>query len=228
MRAVAKDFNFLPERILQARRKRKQGIMGLVAGLLFFAVLGGAVWFPFKVARAYQSDLDSVRREISRLEPAKSFYEEKEALLKDLSVKELAIKDIEGRQQKITDILKKIDSILPRGCYVSFLSVKAREEMNIKVVTNDPVDTARILVGLRKLEMFKKVDLSALPEVPFTAGPREIEFNLVFTGASEDTEKDKDKEKNTKSVSSEAGKKVDSAAGKTQKLEEAKPATNNR
>ncbi|MFZ5652490.1 MAG: PilN domain-containing protein [Bacillota bacterium] len=226
MRAVAKDFNFLPERILQARRKRKQGIVGVVAGLLFIAVLGGAVWLPFKVARACQSDLDSVRREISRLEPAKSFYEEKEALLKDLSVKELAIKDIEGRQQKITYILKKIDSILPRGCYVSFLSVKAREEMNIKVVTNDPVDTARILVGLRKLEMFKKVELSALPGVPFTAGPREIEFNLVFIGASENT--DKEKEKNTKSVSSEAGKKVDNAAGKTQKLEEAKPATNNR
>lgn len=205
MRAMVKDFNFLPERILQSRRKRKQGVLGFVAGLLFLAVLGGAVWLPFKVARAYQSDIDSVRREISRLEPAKSFFEEKEALKKELSVKELAIKDIEGKQQKITDMLKKIDSILPRGCYVSFLSVKAGEEMNIRVVTNDPVDTARILVGLRKLEMFKKVELSELPGVPVTDGPGEIEFNLVFI------------------------EKVDSAAGKIQKiLEEAKPATNNR
>ncbi|MFZ5646936.1 MAG: PilN domain-containing protein [Bacillota bacterium] len=226
MRTAAKDFNFLPERILLARQKRKQNFIGLVSGLLFLAVLGGAVWFPFKVARGYQSSLDSVRREISLLDPAKPFFEEKEALQKDLSKKELAIKDIEGKQQKITDIIRKIDSILPRGCYVSFLSVKAREEMSIKVVTNDPVDTARILVGLRKLEMFKKVELAAVPDVPFTAGPREVEFNLVFIGASEN--KDKEKEKNPKGESSEAGKKVDNTAGKTQKLEEARPATNNR
>jgi len=214
-----KDINFLPERILRARRKKRLSVIYGAAGLLLLTMLGGALWLPVKIAHGYQSSLQEVKLEINKLEPARPYFEEKEKLLKEASKKELAVKDIEGKQQKITDILKKINSILPRGCFVTVMGVRAKEEMIIRVMTNDPVETARILVGLRNLGLFKKVELSDVSEVPFTTGPRDIEFRLVFIGAVE-KEKDKDKEKGSKDAGTEAGKKGDDTAGKIQKLQE--------
>ncbi|KJR96140.1 MAG: hypothetical protein VR68_15600 [Peptococcaceae bacterium BRH_c4a] len=213
-----KDINFLPERILLTRRKRRLSVIYGAAGLLLSAMLGGALWLPVKIAHGYQSSLQGVKLEINKLEPARPYFEEKERLLKEASKKELAIKDIEGRQQKITDILKKINSILPRGCFVTVMGVRAKEEMIIRVMTNDPVETARILVGLRNLGLFKKVELADVTEVPFSTGLREIEFKLVFIGAIEN--KEKDKEKGGKDAGTEAGKKGDNTAGKIQKLQE--------
>ena len=216
MKKGLKDINFLPERIILARRKRRLSVVYCVTGLFVLSILGGALWVPVKIAHGYQSKLQAVSQEIKKLEPARAYYEEKEKLFKDLSNKELALKDIEGQQQKITDIMKKVNSILPRGCFVTLMGVRAKEEMVIKIVTDDPVETARVLVGLRNLGLFKKVELANMSEVPFATGPREIEFKLVFIGAIEN----KDKENGSKNAETEAGKKGDNTVGKVQKLQE--------
>lgn len=185
---INKDINFLPERVTGARERRRKSVLRGLTGLLFFAALGWAILLPSRVACDYKNELVSVNREISKLEPARPVYEKKQKLLKDLKRKESAVKDIEARQLKVIDILRQINSILPRDCYVTYLAVKDKKDFIIEVVTGNPVETARVLVGLRKLGLFEKVELAGVGDVPLGEEPRPVKFELKFAGAGDEKE----------------------------------------
>lgn len=184
MKTKVKDINFLPQRIIRARQKRKNIFLYSMLTVLIVVFMGGAVWLPFQVAGVYRDKLIDINREISDLDSAKRYYQEMVNLQQELTEKELALEEIESKQQKITDILKQINSILPKNCFVASLAIKAKEEFNITVVTNNPVETARVLVGLRKMGLFEKVELAGVGDVPFTEGLYPVEFKLKFIGAS--------------------------------------------
>ncbi|WP_066638198.1 PilN domain-containing protein [Desulfolucanica intricata] len=186
MSAMIKDINFLPERIILARKKRRNCFLYAAAAFLALVVIGGAVCLPFLVVRDYQSRLAGVNQMLGELEPAKPYYEEKVALQQELHKKEMALQDIGEKHLNITQMLKYINEILPGDCYVSALSVKAGEEFNIQVVTNSPIETARVLVGLRQMEVFEEVSLSGVGDVPFAAGPQPVDFKLKFVGVKAD------------------------------------------
>jgi len=178
-----KDINFLPERIVRLRRKKQQRKIASVVGAISFVIIVAAIWFPFYLASAYQDKIDEVDKEIKKLEPARPYFEEKQALEKDLIKKELVLQDIKGKQQKITEALQQVNTILPSGCFVTTLDIKAKEQFSVQVVTNNPVDTAKVMVGLRQLGIFDKVELSGVGDVPFTEGPQPVKCDLKFKGA---------------------------------------------
>lgn len=192
MSAVAKDINFLPERIVNARKKRKNAFFYSFLSMLFLALACGAVLLPVHIAQGYREKLGSINEDIKKLEPARPHYEEMERLSAELAQKEMALQDIYNNQLKTTDLLKQINSALPIGCYVTILEVKAKEELIIEVVTRNPVETAKVQVGLRSLELFQKVELADVSNVPFMNGPHPVKFSLKFTGASEEKKENKE------------------------------------
>ena len=194
MRAKVKDINFLPERIVLARKRKKKIFQYSMTGILIFVIMGLVAWLPFQVAGYYEDKLAGISREINILEPAKPYYEEKEALIKDLHNKEQALQEIKEKQLKITGIMQQINLILPPNCFVKELKVKAKEEFNIQVVTNSPLETARVLVGLRQMNLFEKVELAGAGDVPFTEGPKPVTFKLKFTGTGDKKEQEDIKE----------------------------------
>ena len=185
MKAKVKDINFLPERLVLARKRRKQRIEISLFGVLVLMMIGMAIWLPFYINGYYQKELDKISQQIIKLEPAKPHYQEKEAAQLDLHNKELALQDMEKKQLKITELLQDINKILPSDCFVTALNVKAKEDFSMEVITNNPVETAQVLVGLRGLNLFKKVELAGTGDIPFTEGPHPVKFTLKFIGASE-------------------------------------------
>ena len=164
-------------------------MIGSIVGAIGFLIIVAAIWVPYYMANSYQKKIDIVEKEIKKLESGKPYFEEKQALEKDLAKKEAVLLDIKGKQQKVTDTLQQINSILPKGCFVTTLDIKAKEQFSIQVVTNNPVDTARVLVGLRQLKIFDKVELSGVGDVPFAEGPQPVKFDLKYSGAVAPTDK---------------------------------------
>lgn len=180
---INKDINFLPERITRARKRKRKAILYGLLGMLYFTALTWALLFPFQAAREYENRLAKVNRQINALEPAEPLYQKKEELLQALKDKQAAVEDIEDRQVKVIDILRQINSILPENCYITYLAIKDKTDFIIEVVTNNPVETARVQVGLRKLGLFKEVKLADTGDVPLVEEPRPVEFKLKFAGA---------------------------------------------
>lgn len=192
LRVTVKDINFLPERIVRTRKKRIKGLIYGLISLVAIAFVCGLVLVPYRIAQGYREKLAEVKSEINKLEPARPYYEEKERLLKELQGKETALREINNNQLKITEVLKQINSILPEGCFVAGLTVIAREEFNMEVVTTSPVDTARVQVGLRRMGLFEKVELAGAGDIPFSEGPRPVTFKLTFHGAAKNKDSKND------------------------------------
>ena len=190
MKAKVKDINFLPERVVLARKRKKQRIIICLFSFLILIMIGMSIWLPFYITSYYQKELDKINRQITKLEPAKPYYQKIESEQKELQNKELALQDIEKKQLKITDLLQSINKILPSDCFVTALNIKAREDFSIEVITHNPVETAQVLVGLRQLNLFNKVELAETGDIPFTEGPHPVKFKLKFIGASEQKQED--------------------------------------
>jgi len=187
-----KEINFLPERIIRARaRKRK----GFILSLLLFLMTGVLAWgitFPFRVMEDYRSRLAAVNRKIEELAPAGPLYERKQMLKEELQVKERTLEEIKNQDFKIIDLLRRVNSILPSNSYLTHLSLSEDNRVTVEVVTHNPVETARVQVGLRKTGLFEEVSLAGVGEVPLGEGANPVTFTLEL--ASSFIEESKEKE----------------------------------
>jgi Tfp pilus assembly protein PilN len=165
-------------------------------------LIGVAVWLPSSIVDHYQQHLTVINAEIAKLDPAESYYHKMSSLQKQLDTNKKAVEHIESKQQPITELLQQINEILPSNCSISYLELKDQGEFILEVVTNNPVDTAKILVGLRNLGLFQQVALSEVGgsttgkgEVPFInpeSEQQQVRFNLKLKGYDEGTQKDED------------------------------------
>jgi len=187
-----KEINFLPERIIRARARKRKGFIFSLLLFLMTAVLAWGITFPFRVMEDYRSRLATVNRKIEELAPAGPLYERKQMLEEELQVKERTLEEIKNQDFKIIDLLRRVNSILPSNSYLTHLSVTEENRVTLEVVTHNPVETARVQVGLRKTGLFEEVSLAGVGEVPLGEGANPVTFTLEL--ASSFIEESKEKE----------------------------------
>ncbi|MCF8009772.1 MAG: hypothetical protein K9L17_00340 [Clostridiales bacterium] len=183
---VKKDLNFLPRKIIDARKKKKLKILLILTGILLFTGLGGAICYPYRAASQLQDEIEIVKSKINDLKPAKPYYKEKEELKHVLRQKQEAVDNIKDLQWDVTGVLKKINSIMPQECYVTYLAVRNNEDLMIEVATHNPLETARVQVGLRRLGLFERVNLADVGKIPLRQEASRVRFNLKFTNDIKD------------------------------------------
>lgn len=189
-----KEINFLPERIIRARARKRKGFIFSLLLFLMTAVLAWGITFPFRVMEDYRSRLAAVNRKIEELEPAGPLYERKQMLEEELQVKERTLEEIKNQDFKIIDLLRRINSILPSNSYLTHLSLSEDNRVTVEVVTHNPVETARVQVGLRKTGLFEEVSLAGVGEVPLGEGANPVTFTLELDSSFIEESKEKELE----------------------------------
>jgi len=187
-----KEINFLPERIIRARARKRKGFIFSLLLFLMTAVLAWGITFPFRVMEDYRSRLAAVNRKIEELEPAGPLYERKQMLEEELQVKERTLEEIKNQDFKIIDLLRRINSILPSNSYLTHLSLSEDNRVTVEVVTHNPVETARVQVGLRKTGLFEEVSLAGVGEIPLGEGANPVTFTLELNSAALEENKEKE------------------------------------
>lgn len=112
---------------------------------------------------------------------------------KQYEQQEQIINQLEKNIFKVIPFLENVSKVTPWGVYIAKLAITADEGVNVTFISHDPVETANILVGLRKLDVFQTV---AIETVPFAEGLRPVEFKLRFKWAGEISEGKASKEAN--------------------------------
>ncbi|MDF9409766.1 hypothetical protein L7E55_15655 [Pelotomaculum isophthalicicum JI] len=209
MNVVIKDIDFLPQRFTLERKKNKQRLL-LIMIIFIVAVFAGlSVWVPFKMEKELLAKSKTLDENINMLNRATPTYNQMIAKQKEYEQKKQTVNNLESNVFKVIPFLEKVSEVTPQGVYVSQLAIIADEGVNITFISNSPVETANILVGLRKLDIFQSVNIE---EVPFVGNPSQVKFNLRFKWAKEAPNKDtsKDTAKDTaKDTSKDTGKSSD-------------------
>jgi len=192
---VVKEIDFLPQRIKRARGNKRQKLIFAIASFLLIALIGLAVWIPFKLEKDYLAKAGALDEKLSALNRAAPVYNQMLAKQKEYEQKRQALETLAKSDFKVLPFLEKISEATPAGAYISQLSVTAGEGANITFITRDPVETAALVVGLRRLDVFERVDIET---VPFMGGSKPVQLNLRFNWAGEkpgeDGQKDAKKE----------------------------------
>jgi len=192
---VVKEIDFLPQRIKRARGNKRQKQIFAIASFLLIALIGLAVWIPFKLEKDYLAKAGALDEKLSALNRAAPVYNQMLAKQKEYEQKRQALETLAKSDFKVLPFLEKISEVTPAGAYIAKLSVTADEGANITFITRDPVETAALVVGLRRLDVFERVDIET---VPFMGGSKPVQLNLRFNWAGEkpgeDGQKDAKKE----------------------------------
>lgn len=178
MRAVmVKDIDLTPPRVLTARRRR------LALGAAVLAVLVGAAlaWLPYHYFSRAAGELKARSAEnaarIERLEGSRGALERLQAQKARYSALKSAVREIDAQRWDMLKVIDEVAAALPPGMTVSRMSLDPGK-VSLTVVAQDPVDAARALVYLRRMDIFKGAELSGVSLAP---GSKEISFELQFT-----------------------------------------------
>lgn len=191
--ADRKDINFLPLRIKLARKKKKQRLILVIASFVLAVIIILAVWVPFKLERDYLTKARALDEKLDALNQAAPVYNQMIAKQKEYEQKKQALETLEKSGFKVLPFLEKISEVTPAGVYISQLSITADEGANITFITQDPVKTAALVVGLRRLDIFESVDIGT---VPFIDNSKSVQLDLRFKWAREKPGEDVEKEGN--------------------------------
>lgn len=188
---VVKEIDFLPQRIKRARGNKRQKQIFVIVSFLLIALIGLAVWIPFKLEKDYLAKARALDEKLSVLNQAAPVYSQMLAKQKEYDQKKQALETLAESGFKVLPFLEKISEATPAGAYIAKLSVTADEGANITFITRDPVETAALVVGLRRLDIFERVDIET---VPFMDDSKPVQLNLRFKWAGENGKRDAKKE----------------------------------
>lgn len=182
-----KDIDFLPVHIRVSRTKKKKAVSFSIFGVLLAVGLYFLYIYPQGLIREYERELAVENNLIQNLERGKEVYDRLQAKKAKHDTMSAAIGEIEKQRFEALELMDKIGSALPRGVMISKLSLLPNK-VSLTVVSASPIDTARVVVALRKQGIFKEVEL---PSAPMLQEPKEVSFELAL----------KDKPPETKSAS---------------------------
>lgn len=198
-RRLPKNIDFLPLRIRAARKKRRNRILFSVAAVLLAVSLYFLYTFPQNLIRKYEHELAVENALVQDLGKGKEVYDRLQAKKARHDAMLAALDEIEKQRFEPLKLLDVIGDALPGGVSISKLSVLPNK-VSMTIVSASPIDTARVLVALRKTDLFKEVEL---PSAPMLEEPKEITFDLAL----------KDKPAETKSVVASLLDKIKEFAG---------------
>lgn len=183
MNPVIKEINFLPQRIILSQEKKKKRLILIIVSIVLATIFGLLVLIPFRMENFYLEKDRELERELSALNVDSPIYNQMVAKQKEYNNKKKVLEVLKKGNFKVLPFLENVSNVLPAGAYISNLSIIADEGVKITFISPDPVATASIVVGLRKLDVFQAVEIE---EVPFIdEGSKPIQMDLRFKWAKE-------------------------------------------
>ncbi len=176
-RGPGRDINFLPPGVRLARRRRRNILLGGFTAVAVLACLFVLYTYPESLIKNYERRLEMHKSEVSRLEGGKEVFERLEAKKAKYGAMRSAVQEIDSQRLDALKVMEEIAGALPAGVYVSRLSLEP-QKVSLTVISQNPIDTARVLVSLRRLGIFREVELSG---APLLTEPKEVSFDLVFS-----------------------------------------------
>jgi len=147
----------------------KRRPVGLTPGTI--AVIGAvaAVILVFVVASVYLSSraaslrrqTNDVSREIERLRPIAQEVNRLEQLLKNLEVRQAALKDLLGKQLPAAESLEAIKTVIPSDVWLINVSTQAGHNVLFDGYTFTYKSVARFMIALRDSDRFRNIDLTS-------------------------------------------------------------------
>ncbi|SFR02778.1 PilN domain-containing protein [Desulfoscipio geothermicus] len=177
----SKDLNFIPQTVIERARRRRQFFVAAVALWIMGVLLGTIYWIPENMAATARADIREVNEYIAELEKAAPVYEELEEVRKEYRDKLAALNHIEEEDKNFVALLDRVSLALPAGVYISSLKYVSGKTLELSVITDDPVDIARVVVALRNTGLFEEVTLQG-KEVPLIKVAEPFTFNLTLRG----------------------------------------------
>ncbi|MGE5544117.1 MAG: hypothetical protein ACM3UW_04015 [Bacillota bacterium] len=179
MKAVKKDFNFLPTPLLE-QRQRRQRILRL-SPLVLAAVLliAGAFYAPVYLAAKCQAEIDQIKEKYSYLTPAVPYYNKAIELETGYNESRRAIVEIEKMSVPLAEIIDGISSVMPPEVRVTRLSVDSTQGVTLTFETDSALRTAQFIVGLRTLPFFGVIEPKQVPLHKLTD---EVVLEMPFRG----------------------------------------------
>lgn len=177
MKPPSKDLNFLPASILEAYRRHRRRLLYTPAVLLGVLLLGAALYLPVYLAEIYRDEIDRHWKQYAELAAAQPVYEKLQSLEAEFDRQHKTVQGIEDRRVEVAQLIDGISDILPPGVWVVELEVLSGRGVFLKFESSCPLQTARLIVGLRQLGFFERVE----PEQVLLR-PGEVELKMPFKG----------------------------------------------
>jgi len=172
-----KDIDLTPPQVLLARRRR----LALLAGAAAVLLAAALAWLPYRyfnlVAAEYRARAAANASLIERLEGSRGALERLEAARAGYEALRSAVGEIDAQRKDLLKVVEEVAGALPPGMTVTRMTLDA-QKVSLTVVVRDPVDAARALVYLRRLDILKGAELSGVALAP---GPKEVSFELQFS-----------------------------------------------
>ncbi|MBU4533865.1 MAG: hypothetical protein KJ650_09610 [Firmicutes bacterium] len=184
MKIPAGDLNFIPRPILQSRRRRVQRLYLLLSAWGVAAFIAVALYAPFYLAGIYGAEIEGYREQYRELEVARPYYEELERTRLEYQAQTETVAVINQQRLEVVQLIDGISMSMPPGVIVTMMEVDASSGVHLKFEAESPVQTARVIVGLRSLGIFEQVEPT---HVPLRYGREEIELKMNFVGVNRES-----------------------------------------
>ncbi|NTW04854.1 MAG: hypothetical protein HGA27_01870 [Peptococcaceae bacterium] len=206
-RLFTRDMNFLPDRIVLEHREKRSKRLLVIYSFLLSVVFLLMFFVPYGLERKYENQLTAEKKEIATLNKSESIYNNfisrKNALSESIDIVNQLERD---NLLMILPFVQRVSEQFPAGAYISQLSISSGNGADIVFTAPGPVEVAKIALGLRRMDVFKAVDIE---KVPLTGGSEKIQFNLIFKD-SEQVMDNRDDEENRQNEGAE----INAAIGK--------------
>ncbi len=210
-RISTRDINFLPERIVLEHRVKRNKQLFATYSFLLAVILLLMFLIPYHLEKNYLDQLAVKKNKVAMLNKSEPIYSKlvsrKNALSKSIDI---ANKLEEDNSLMILPFVQRVSEQFPAGAYITQLSISSGTGADITFTAPGPVEVANIALGLRRMDVFKAVDIE---KIPLIAGSEKIQFNLIFKDSRQNIE-NKDNEQNSQNEGAEINAAVREAKSK--------------
>lgn len=181
---VIKEINLIPA--AAGRKPKKEWTFFAILSVVFLLLFELLYMWAIPQLRIYI--LQKENKELQYRLDAQGSAAERLKLLKDkqaeLNAKKQTLTVIEGDKQTILSFLEMLMPNIPDDVFISSITASRGGSYHIIFITHNPLEVVRLLVKLRQMDVFEKVDLDTAPLS--TNEETSIEFGLVLKLRSEE------------------------------------------
>lgn len=170
--------------LISSRKKIKYGnspvLLAAFAGVILMVLIVLLTYLlpEIRLSRLKAENNQLVQKigSIGDLDEEVKKYESKQAQLQKINE---AYETIKKEKVSVLEFLSKLSANIPENVFISSLSLTNGDTLSVSFITTNPVDTAKLIVKLRQMDLFENIDVDS---VPITEGENSINFTLKIKG----------------------------------------------
>lgn len=178
--SVEKDINLIPQKNVNKNRVHIK--LSVAAGLIgLIVVFTLAYVMPKMETNRLYLENNRVIEELKSRETAGNEVDSIDAKKAKLEKMKESYKAITLEKVMVLEFLKKLSGYIPENVSISNLSMANGESLSVTFATINPIDTVKLIVKLKEMDIFESVELAS---IPIGEAPYSLSFNLRIKGKS--------------------------------------------